>query len=100
MTPIEKRSRPPLPVSPRATSGVRLLTYRDLRQLKGVPFSRAELRRRELKGTFPGHIRLGEGLNPTIAWIESEVDDYIAARMAVRDAVTKAAHCVDAEITA
>src|SRR5262249_8768630 len=52
------------PVSAPPPSGPRLLTYPELRARKGIPFSRSELRRRELKGTFPRHITLGEGFEP------------------------------------
>jgi len=87
----KKRGRPPVPVNAPPPSGPRLLTYPELRARKGIPFSRSELRRRELKGTFPRHITLGEGLNPSIAWIESEVDAYIAARMEARRASAEVA---------
>src|SRR5262249_27847187 len=60
----KKRGRPPVPVSAPPPSGPRLLTYPELRARKGIPFSRSELRRRELKGTFPRHITLGEGFEP------------------------------------
>jgi prophage regulatory protein len=87
----KKRGRPPLPIDA-PPSGLRLLTYRELKAVKGVPFSRSELRRKEAKGTFPRHITLGDGLNPTIAWIEAEIDAYIAARMEAREAPVASKH--------
>lgn len=34
--------------------------------------------------TFPKPIALGTGKNPPVAWIESEIDAWIAARIASR----------------
>jgi predicted DNA-binding transcriptional regulator AlpA len=88
----KKRGRPPLPVDAPPPSGLRLLTYRELKAVKGIPFSRSELRRKESKGSFPRHITLGDGLNPTIAWVEAEIDDYIAGRMQAREVPPAGAH--------
>jgi prophage regulatory protein len=78
---------PPQEVTGRkpVSSNLRLLNYPDLK-LKGISFSRSELRRREAAKTFPQRVRLGEGRNPTVAWVESEVDAWILARMAARAA--------------
>jgi predicted DNA-binding transcriptional regulator AlpA len=65
------------------SSNLRLLSYPDLK-LKGIGFSRSELRRREHAGTFPQRLKLGEGRNPTVAWVEHEIDDWIVSRMAAR----------------
>jgi predicted DNA-binding transcriptional regulator AlpA len=67
-----------------AQQQLRLLGYSELKKLKGITFSRSELRRREHAGTFPQRVKLGEGLNPTVAWIEHEIDDWIITRMAAR----------------
>jgi prophage regulatory protein len=69
------------------SSGLRLLSYPDLKKLKGVIFSRSELRRREARGEFPKRVKLGEGRNPTVAWAEHEIDDWIRARMDARHTV-------------
>jgi predicted DNA-binding transcriptional regulator AlpA len=68
-----------------AQQQLRLLGYPELK-LKGIKFSRSELRRREHAGTFPQRVKLGEGLNPTVAWVEHEIDDWIVSRMAARGA--------------
>jgi prophage regulatory protein len=58
----------------------RILIYPDLKP-KGIPYSREHIRRRERDGTFPMHIDLGEG---RIAWLEQEIDDWIAELAAKR----------------
>jgi prophage regulatory protein len=60
----------------------RLLNRDDLRE-RGIRFSRAHLHRLILAGKFPSPIKLGENRN---AWVESEISNWIAARIAERDA--------------
>ena len=64
-----------------------VLTYPDLKAKKGVKFSKPHLARLEAAGIFPKRFYLGVGTG-TAAWSESEIDDYLAACAAVRDAVT------------
>lgn len=58
-----------------------LLPYNSL-QAKGVIYSRMHLRRLERDGGFPKHVRVSAN---RIAWVEAEVDAWIAARIAERD---------------
>jgi prophage regulatory protein len=60
----------------------RLLDADDLRA-KGIKYSRMHLYRLMKAGRFPKTIRVGDNRN---AWIEAEVDAYIATRIAERDA--------------
>lgn len=60
----------------------RLLSRDDLRT-RGIRYSRAHLHRLIQAGKFPAPIKLGENRN---AWVESEVDSWIASRIAARDA--------------
>jgi prophage regulatory protein len=62
---------------------MKLLAYDDLRPLKGVPYSKVQLWRKEKVGDFPKRVRLGRGRH---GWVESEIDEWIAARIAARDA--------------
>jgi len=62
---------------------MKLLAYDDLRPLKGVPYSKVQLWRKEKIGDFPKRVRLGAGRH---GWVESEIDEWIAARIAERDA--------------
>lgn len=59
------------------------LRFSDLKK-KGIPFSRVHVARLEKAGRFPKHVPLGDN---SIAWIESEIDGWIAARVAARDQV-------------
>jgi prophage regulatory protein len=66
---------------------VRVLDHAALKA-KGVNYSKAHLARLERAGKFPRHFNIGE--NRTV-WLESEVDDWLAARVAERDAPNAAA---------
>jgi predicted DNA-binding transcriptional regulator AlpA len=68
---------------------VRLITYKELKPLKGIPFSREHLRRLEADGKFPKRVRLAEG-GDYYGYVEKEIDEYLAARAAARDGVEAA----------
>jgi prophage regulatory protein len=59
-----------------------LIPYRDLRA-KGVPYSKPHLWRLERAGKFPKRVPIGPS---RYAYLESEIDDYIRALVAARDA--------------
>jgi prophage regulatory protein len=63
---------------------MRIITFKDLKPLKGIPFSREHLRRLEAAGKFPKRIRLTEG-GDYYGYAEKEIDEYLAARAAARD---------------
>jgi len=58
-----------------------LLAFSDLKA-KGIPFTRQHVARLIKQGRFPAPIKLGIGTN---RWIESEIDDWLDQRKAVRD---------------
>ena len=60
---------------------MKLLDYAGL-QDRGVTYSRAQLWRLWTTGKFPKPVKLSQSRN---AWVASEVDDWIAARVAERD---------------
>jgi prophage regulatory protein len=62
---------------------MKLLSYDDLKPVKGVPYSKVQLWRKEKVGDFPKRVRLG---GSRYGWVESEIDEWIAARIAARDA--------------
>jgi prophage regulatory protein len=62
---------------------MRIITFKDLKPLKGIPFSREHLRRLEAAGKFPKRIRLTEG-GDYYGYVEKELDEYLAARAAAR----------------
>lgn len=55
----------------------------QLLKARGITYSRAHLWRLERDGRFPRRVRLGAG---KFAYVEREIDDFIAARIAARDA--------------
>jgi prophage regulatory protein len=59
-----------------------LLDDAGLRQL-GIAFSRQHRHRLIRQGRFPRPVKVGENKN---AWLASEIHDWIAARIAERDA--------------
>jgi len=62
---------------------MKFLRFRDLKLAKGMPFSRMHLDRLEKVGKFPKRVRLAP---MTVAWLEDEIDQHIAAKLAERDA--------------
>jgi prophage regulatory protein len=55
----------------------RLITYAELHPLKGVGYSRMQLSRLAAKREFPQSVRVS---NSRVAWLESEIDEWIASR--------------------
>lgn len=60
----------------------RLLSYDELDPKKGIPYCPSHLWRMEQRGDFPRRVRLGGN---RIAWVEAEIDQWIADRIAERD---------------
>jgi prophage regulatory protein len=58
-----------------------LISYDGLRT-KGITLSRTQLWRNERAGKFPKRVNVTEG---RVAWVEREIDSWIAARVAARD---------------
>lgn len=67
---------------------MRVLGFRDLKALKGIPFSRQHIHRLVTAGKFPRPIKLGEATN---AWDEREIDSWLNARIVERDQMREAA---------
>jgi prophage regulatory protein len=59
------------------------LISRQQLKTKGITYSRAHLWRLERDCKFPRRVMLGAG---KLAYVEAEVDAYIAAKIAERDA--------------
>lgn len=60
---------------------MRLLSLSDLRA-RGINFSRQWLHRLVREGKFPKPVKVG---NRTLAWVETEIDAWIASRVDHRD---------------
>jgi len=67
---------------------MKLLMFEELKPSKGVPYCRDHLRTKVAKKEFPAPIPLSPG---RIAWIEEEIDDWIAERAAEREGGGKTA---------
>lgn len=63
-------------------SSMRVLFFRDLKNKKGIAWSRQHVYRQVNAGKFPAPIKLGEA---TIAWIEHEIDAWLDERIAERN---------------
>jgi prophage regulatory protein len=61
---------------------MRVITYARLRPEKGIEYSRDHLRRKCAKDEFPKPIQISD---KRIAWIEAEVDAWLAAKRQARD---------------
>jgi prophage regulatory protein len=66
---------------------MKLLSYEELRPLKGIPYSKVHLWRLERDGKFPKRVPLGQSRH---GWLDSEIDEWITARMAERDGMEAA----------
>lgn len=62
----------------------RLITKRELRQM--VPYTPQHILRLEKEGKFPRRVQVGPN---RVAWVEAEVEAWVAARVAERDAVVR-----------
>jgi prophage regulatory protein len=60
----------------------KLLDWDGLRE-RGIMFSKTHANRLIKQGRFPKPVKLGYS---TIAWVASEIDEYIANKIAERDA--------------
>jgi prophage regulatory protein len=65
-----------------SSSGTRFIAWPELKPR--VPYTRQHLGRLEAAGRFPRRVRLGA--NGRVAWLESEIEAWIKARIAERDA--------------
>jgi prophage regulatory protein len=57
----------------------RALVFNELQSVKGIPYTRQHILRMEKRGEFPQHFELSP---KRIAWLESEIDEWIDARVA------------------
>jgi predicted DNA-binding transcriptional regulator AlpA len=68
-----------------------LLSHNDLREKKGIPYTKMQLHRLAAAGKFPRPIKLNDAPNSPNTWDEGEVDEYIAKRFAARNSAPEAA---------
>ena len=58
----------------------RLLTYTQLKTLKGISFSRQHIDRLEKDGKFPHRFQLSPGKSARKFWWEHEIDKWLAKK--------------------
>ena len=66
---------------------MKILSYDDLKP-KGIPHSKVQLWRLERQSKFPKRVSLSTN---RFGWVEAEVDAWIKAKIAERDATTSEA---------
>jgi len=71
-----------MPVYNGAGVRLRILSLNDLREL-GIYYSRVHIYRLVKAGKFPAPIKVGQN---RIGWVESEIDEWLNAKIAERDA--------------
>lgn len=59
-----------------------VVSKKELKTVCGIPYSPQHIARLEAAGTFPKRIRLGQN---RVAWLLSEVEEWLNARIASRD---------------
>lgn len=62
---------------------MKMIAYPELKPRKGIRYSNVHLRRLEAAGNFPRRVNLGGNC---VAWVESEIDNWLEQRAAERDA--------------
>jgi prophage regulatory protein len=67
---------------------MRILSFDELRPVKGIPYSKVHLWRLERWGKFPKRVTLGQNRH---GWLESEIDSWILDRAAARDVAPQTA---------
>ncbi|MBL4748952.1 MAG: AlpA family phage regulatory protein [Magnetovibrio sp.] len=60
----------------------RLVSKKELRSVCGIPYTPQHIARLEVSGKFPKRVQLGPN---RVAWVLSEVDEWIIQRLNVRD---------------
>jgi prophage regulatory protein len=60
-----------------------VVSKKELKTVCGIPYSGAHIARLEAAGRFPRRIRLGQN---RVVWLVSEVEEWLDARIAQRDA--------------
>jgi prophage regulatory protein len=61
---------------------MRVLSFFDLHDIKGIRWSRQHLGRMIKAGRFPKPLKIGDA---TVAWAEDEIDAWLGGRMVERD---------------
>jgi prophage regulatory protein len=64
---------------------VRMLSFKQLKPEKGIPYTRQYLSQLEKAGKFPKRVPIGTGRFAKVFWLESEIDEWIAGWAAARD---------------
>ena len=64
---------------------LQLVSKKDLKATFGIPYSLQHVARLEKAGQFPQRIQLGPN---RVAWLRSEIEDWINVRLAGRSAAT------------
>jgi predicted DNA-binding transcriptional regulator AlpA len=63
--------------------GQKLLSFPELKAVKGIHLSRRHVDRMEASGAFPIRVKVGER---HVAWVEAEIDEHVSALMKARPA--------------
>jgi predicted DNA-binding transcriptional regulator AlpA len=58
----------------------RILSFKELKTLKGIPYSRTHINRLIKEGKFPASFALNPERPGRIGWWEDEIDDWLRAR--------------------
>ncbi|KAB2847988.1 MAG: AlpA family phage regulatory protein [Hyphomicrobiaceae bacterium] len=80
LSPVVDHTPNPSNRSTQISGPPKLITVRELREI--VPFTRQHILRLEKRGRFPRRIQLSTN---RVAWLMSEVEAWIADRIAERD---------------
>jgi prophage regulatory protein len=61
---------------------MRIISYDELKPAKGISYSKVQLWRLEKQNKFPKRVPLSPNRS---GWVEAEIDDWLASKIAERD---------------
>jgi prophage regulatory protein len=64
----------------------KLVDYKGLKMIFGVPYGRTHLARMEIEGKFPKRVTLGAN---RVSWVASEIAEWVEAKIASRGAISE-----------
>ena len=62
----------------------KIISYEDLKPVKGISYSRMQLSRLMKDGKFPAKVQIS---SKRIGWLEHEIDAWIAKKVKARPAI-------------
>lgn len=63
---------------------MRLVSWKELKSVYGVPYTPQHVHRLEAAGSFPRRLKLGKYRGARVVWLAEEIEGWIKARLEQR----------------